>query len=350
VVFAGIGTCCFTPGGAHLVLPFSGAFRVYETVTGKEWQNIPCDGTWVRSLAMSPDGRSFFASVDGNGAQNKPPRVSLWELATGNVRSSWTFPGEAAGPIALSHDGQYLAVGLPGMPSTIRLFRMADPHVVQTLAGFTGKPTLLSFSPDDRQLISAMDDTSALVWQLPSLTGPPVRRLEPGTLPHLWADLANDDAERAYRALLCLTQAPADAVPFLQQHVQPVAVPDPKRIEQLIKDLDDARFAVRRRAKGELENLDAFAESNLKLALTGKPSLEARRRIEELLSKLRGPVTTPGILQGIRAVEALERLGTPEARAHLERLAHGAADARLTGEAEAAVRRLQVRNEPVRRP
>jgi RNA polymerase sigma factor (sigma-70 family) len=350
LLLAGMGPCCFSPEGTYFILSFTGEFRVYETVTGKACQTIPSHGGRVRSLAMSPDGRSFLASVEGSGAQNKQHRVSLWELATGKPRSSWTLPGEAAGPVALSHDGRRLAVGLPGVPGAIRLFRMADPQAVLTFAGFTGKPTLLSFSPDDRQLISGMDDTSALVWQLPPLTGPPVRRLEREALRQVWGDLASDDAERAYQAILCLTQSPADAVALLQQHVRPVAVPDPKRIKQLIKDLDDGRFAVRSRAKGELENLDALAEPSLKLALTGQPSLEARRRIEELLSKLRGRVSTPRILQGIRAVEALERLNTPEARAHLARLAHGAAGARLTGEADAAVRRLQARDKSEPRP
>jgi hypothetical protein len=45
-------------------------------------------------------------------------------------------------------------------------------------------------------------------------------------------------------------------------------------------------------------------------------------------------------LQALRAVEVLERVGTPEARRLLETLAGGAPGARLTWEARAALGRL----------
>jgi hypothetical protein len=48
----------------------------------------------------------------------------------------------------------------------------------------------------------------------------------------------------------------------------------------------------------------------------------------------------PEDLRHIRAVEVLEGLGTPEARNLLEELAKGAADATLTREAKASLRRL----------
>ena len=46
------------------------------------------------------------------------------------------------------------------------------------------------------------------------------------------------------------------------------------------------------------------------------------------------------MLRQVRAVEALERAGTPEARAMLEKLGQGAADAPLTREARAALGRM----------
>ena len=64
---------------------------------------------------------------------------------------------------------------------------------------------------------------------------------------------------------------------------------------------------------------------------------------EPLLEKLEGPVTAPELLRALRAVEALERAGTAEARAVLARLAGGAPPARLTREAQAASKRLDQR-------
>ena len=75
-------------------------------------------------------------------------------------------------------------------------------------------------------------------------------------------------------------------------------------------------------------------------ALEGKPSLELRQRVEELLEKLEGPVTDPDRARQFRALQLLERIGTPEARQLLEKLAQGAPADRQSQFAAAAVKRL----------
>jgi hypothetical protein len=77
--------------------------------------------------------------------------------------------------------------------------------------------------------------------------------------------------------------------------------------------------------------------------LTRKPSLEVRKRIELLLARIHGPVTNPDWLRAMRAIEVLEAIGTPQARAALEILAQGAPAHRLTQAAGGALKR-QVRN------
>ena len=64
------------------------------------------------------------------------------------------------------------------------------------------------------------------------------------------------------------------------------------------------------------------------------------QRVEDLLDKLTGGVLTAEQLRLVRAVEALERMSTPEAREVLRNLAGGAAGALLTREARAALDRL----------
>jgi WD40 repeat protein len=343
LLMAVIGPCSFSPDGAYFILPFFQEFRIYETANGKVWQTIPNNAGGVNSLAISSDGRSFLASIERRGVQSEQHTVSLWELATGKLRSSLSLPGQSAGPVALSPDGGYFAVGLLRTPGEIRLYRLTDPNPVLTFAGFTGKPTLLSFSSDGRLLISGMDNTSALVWQLPSSMGQPSRGMELETIRRLWDDLSSDDAARAYQAILNLAQSPAEVVSFLDKYLQPVAAPDQKRIVQLIKDLDDGRYEVRSTAEAELGKLGELAEANLRRSLADKPSLEARQRLEQLLSRLRGPIRTPRLLQSIRAVEVLERIDSPEARRLMEQLAQGAPAARLTQDASAALTRLRKR-------
>lgn len=167
---------------------------------------------------------------------------------------------------------------------------------------------------------------------------------QPSTLDGLWEDLTSGDAGRAYTAIWAFADTPAKTIPFFEAHVKPAVPADPKVVGQLIRDLGDNRFAVRKKANADLEKLGELAAHVLGDALkdTTLP-LEARQRVDKLLAGLRGPVTSPEKLRAIRAVEALEYIGTAEARKLLERLAQGAPAARLTQEARESLDRLRNR-------
>jgi hypothetical protein len=81
-------------------------------------------------------------------------------------------------------------------------------------------------------------------------------------------------------------------------------------------------------------------EAALVKALADRPSLEARRRIERVLEVIRTTLP-PERLREVRAAEALEAIGTSEARRLLEELVRGAPEARLTREANASLDRLR---------
>jgi HEAT repeat protein len=177
-----------------------------------------------------------------------------------------------------------------------------------------------------------------LVMLVPLVLGaepPDARRLE-----RLWADLAGTDAARAYQAICELAAYPREAAPFLGRRLRPAAPADPRRIESLLADLDSDTFDVRQKAVRELQTLGELAEPALHRLLRGKPSLDVRKHVERLLGKLNDPLTAPEKLRAVRAVEALERMGTPEARRVLQSLARGGPEARLTREAAASLGRL----------
>jgi hypothetical protein len=111
-------------------------------------------------------------------------------------------------------------------------------------------------------------------------------------------------------------------------------------ISRWVADLDDNNFAVREKASRELAALGDYAVPELRRLLAGRPSLEARRRAEQLLERPSGLITNPGMLRSVRAVEMLERLGNSAARDLLAELAKGDVAARLTREAKATLDRL----------
>jgi HEAT repeat protein len=119
-------------------------------------------------------------------------------------------------------------------------------------------------------------------------------------------------------------------------------------VRPLLDDLDSDRFPVRTAAEERLRDLGDGAVPALREALEGNPSAQRRRRVEAVLEAL----DTSGLLageplRGARAVQILERVGSPEARQALERLAGGVAPSRLTQEAKAALERLDRRPPPV---
>ena len=73
--------------------------------------------------------------------------------------------------------------------------------------------------------------------------------------------------------------------------------------------------------------------------LAGKPAPETARRIEQLLARKPDVSSRPDLLRRLRAMQVLERVGTPEARRVLADLADGLPLAAETREARAALAR-----------
>jgi hypothetical protein len=157
-----------------------------------------------------------------------------------------------------------------------------------------------------------------------------------------WADLGSKDPIRVDRAMTSLVARPAQTVAFLRKRLSPVPAADGRLVAHLLAELDHERFPVREKATRDLHRIGEVAEPALRRALANHPSPEARRRIERLLGLLRSERLSPPAdrLRAVRAVEVLERIGSPAARRVLTALARGTPEAGLTVEARAALERL----------
>jgi hypothetical protein len=166
-------------------------------------------------------------------------------------------------------------------------------------------------------------------------------RLTSQELTALWQDLATQNAFLAHDALGLLIQAPSDIVSLLKEQLQPVPVASPKQIEQWTKDLGDPQFPVREKATLELARLEEIAVPAIKSALTQPHSLEAERRLQQLLEKAQAFLPPAYRLRELRSLQVLEHIGSEEARRVLSALAGGASEALLTRAAQASLARLQ---------
>src|SRR5207253_6762156 len=120
-------------------------------------------------------------------------------------------------------------------------------------------------------------------------------------VPARWNDLLDNDAGRAFDAIWALAAVPEQAVPFLKEHLVPAAL-DAAKVQRLITDLDDERFGVRKQASIDLGKIGEPAVPFLRKALESGPSLEAHRRIEELLAKVNSTVAHGEALRSLRAM------------------------------------------------
>jgi hypothetical protein len=340
--------------------------RLWDSSTGKE---VPV-GAEVRrtahTVAFHPGGQALAAlhlpaaakapHTGFNTDASAPPvedrleTVRLWDR--GFVREKcrfedpvqrknagevigWVIGRGSAEPAAFSPDGRVFATTGAG---EIVLYETASGRPRLRLQGHLRGVSGLAFAPDGRTLVSSSADSTVLIWDATGLRT--AGRLTAGA-ERLWALLADPSPERAGQALWSMVATPAESLPALRHHLRPVPA-GLDRVAKLVAALDDPKFAVREKATQELTRLGAAAEEALDAKLRVGAALETAKRIEQLLARMKA-VPSPEQLRVTRAVEVLERIGTPEAREHLRELANGAAGAWLTREAEEALSRLRRR-------
>ena len=315
-----------------------------RVVRQSRWQDRN-DPRGIRAVSFSPDGTTL-ALASGPGAAG----LLLWEVRTGKTLRS--FVGAADSDVVVfSPDGRMLASGSSGpWGDKVRLLEVETGRERLHFRANPGAVRCVSFAPDGRRLATTHEDGTALVWQVWPTThrGKKPAALSAGQLRTLWADLESPDAARSWRAMQTLVGSPETAVPFLGEQVRSLPALY-RRVTRLVADLDAKRFAVRQRATAELQRMGRLAEASLRHALEGRPSLEARRRMEAVLTEIEkrsGEVTHPARLSGLRAVEALEHIGNEEARRTLRSLAEAAGDSEIAREAKASLRRQTARRKP----
>jgi WD40 repeat protein len=298
----------FSPDGRVIVAATWSGVRAWETATGRALGPINAvrDNELTRSegVCVSPDARTAAVLLqqellNKTRFQTLPAsRILLVETATGRLRRR-----------------------LPGIDGLIRC----------------------SFTPDGGKLLSGSNDQTALVWDVYAPRGRPAATVTAEEAKALWEALGDADGERAFDAVCRLSAAPAAAVAVLRPRLRPTVGLDAAAVKRHLAALGAADFAEREAAMAELAEVVEEAEPLLRAALAGRPAPEVRRRIERLLAGLAQGGGGPAGWRRSRALEALERAGSPEAVRLVRALAGGVPEARLTRAARAALRRLRGR-------
>ena len=367
----GVKCVLFTPDGKQLIAgggSFDPSIIVYDTATAKELRRLEGHTDLVDTIALSPDGKLLASAAMDQTAR-------LWDLTTGKERQRWTTGDSTGGRVAFTADGSGVLVsGASGGPclydvttgkerrrlETVLGWAATSPdgrtvaaatenHIIALLEVATGQIRRtfnggnevyggwMAFSPDGRRLLSDAHDGTAFIWDL---TSAGKKALTPRQRDDYWRDLAGSDGQRAYNAVWQLALSPKESLPLLRELPKSPAPPDAALIARRIAELDDDDFDTREKATKDLEAAGEAAHAALVKVLAAMPSAEVRRRAEEVLAKLDDVAEKPEQIRGLRALEVLELIGTPEARQIVEALAKGVPEARLTREAKGTLLRL----------
>jgi hypothetical protein len=243
--------------------------------------------------------------------------------------------------VAFSPDGRFAALAA----EDISIYDLSTYRKCHQFKGHIYFVTTLAFSPDGTRLVSGGGfDNTAFVWDTSDLAKRyPLKaddEINAKKLDEWWDDLGHPYPIPAYRAGWNLTAAGDKAVALLKTKLRPATAEDAARIPRLIRQLDDDEYATREKVTKELAGLGLEARDMLRETVGTTESLEARGRIKRLLSITVEEDTAGQVFRARRAVLVLERIGTPEAKDLLQKLAKGAADAPLTRDAQAALARL----------
>jgi hypothetical protein len=332
----GRASIAFSPDGKFLAVGGGGTVQLMDSATGRKLRNpFGRRGKDAITAMAFLRGGTKLAAADGAKA------LRLLDTVAGDEERAFKS-AEAVQALAVSRDGKRLATG--GAGGTVTLWDASGKEERRFHVG--GAVNAVAFSPDGKRLVTVGDD--AVLWDLTRDEKPlPADfRLSEKELTALWADLASEKGAKVYAASRLLRADPARSVPFLKERLKPKAGSEErKKLKRLIAELDSDEFAKREAATKELTKLGQGAETALREAVAARPSLEAKRRLGQLLKPLgEAKALTAEQQRDVRAVRVLELATASEARKLLESLANEPPGWWVAQEANEALQRLARRD------
>jgi RNA polymerase sigma factor (sigma-70 family) len=336
----------FSPDGKTLAGGLLGfgddvALRLWDIASGKERRIFDNHGAGISPDAFSPDGKVLASARNPPGKQEA--FVRLWDMTTGKELCHHGGHRTSIGAVAFSPDGKLVVSGNSDEEdNSIHIWEAVTGRLIRRFEGHHSWVFAVTFAADGLTVASSAGDSTILLWDITGRQKDGKLRstaLTPRQLDACWTALADENAAKAYDAVWALVASAEQALPFLQKHLRPMPRPDANNVARLLRELDSDDFKVRQRATEELTKLGDAILPELRRALDGKPELEVRKRVQQLLDQARA--WTPERLRDHRAIQALEHMGTPKAKEVLGALAAGAPGTHRTEEAKAALQRLK---------
>ncbi len=121
------------------------------------------DDAVVNAIAFAPGGNELVGAGCTLGARTTG-LVEFWDVATGRANVRIVYENEAVSSLAVSPDAKWLAVGMSGPESAVRILDVAKHQERALLRGKGNGVTSLAYSPDGSFLLSSEAGGSVRVW------------------------------------------------------------------------------------------------------------------------------------------------------------------------------------------
>lgn len=285
----------------------------------------------VSHVAVSPEGDLLALG-------SRMGELQVWEVASGQrvYRREPKPYLQRDAPVDFSPDGRWL-VAQEGDDEIAFLDTFTFERAPGRRSNRAALETL-AISPNSRLIAAGLADTSILLWAMPEPIGGKT------TAPSLegdWKLLQEGGAAEARAAMGRLVRRD-DAVPFLGSRLREIPPGAAEIVEELLRGLDSEGAADRERARRDLAALGDEIEDRLRMPLPAGATVELREAVQDLLSGLQHPVTrSRRALAGLRAVQVLEWIRTPDAQAVLEEVSATAPSTRVRQRAVQGVLRIK---------
>jgi WD40 repeat protein len=156
-----LGGMAFTPHADQFVMTSGlGNLHFFDVATGKETRVVEVGFKDPQSLAISPTGKHYVVSSYGF-------QLTCGHLPSGKVAFSISYAG-SWGRAAFSPDGRTVAAT---SGNKVALVEMATGRIRLSMEKLPARSRTVTFSPDGRLLVTAHEDTTALVWDVAVLAG-----------------------------------------------------------------------------------------------------------------------------------------------------------------------------------
>jgi len=310
----------------------AGPLTVWEVTSGKkrfEFNSL----TGSVGASFSSNGR-FLVGWDAVG------NVVAFDLRFGTLARRFQMDGPAGEGISVefSPDAKRIAIG--GNDGRIAVWDIATGDPIVTFDRHDGFVTGLAWSRDGNRLASAATDGTVLVWDVPAKAGGTPEAVVAG-FDEAFRLLGSAEPVNAQRGMEFLYRSPGETPKQCGERIAVPAAAVPGQIAKLIKNLDNEEFSVRSAAVKELDAIGGEAGAQLRTEIEKSSSAEVRKLAGEVLTRIETNAPKTDDLRALRAIEVLEGLASPEARAVLTKWAGGPVGHRLTTEANAALTRLK---------